>query len=144
MPDFLTPFLHERGERDAHGRFRPFDVPRRDMPQIDEADYPLLFEYLGQNGVGVEPRLFHPDELMIHQQMDRLSVATMPLETARKPVLVSRDHYVLDGDHREEWLLKEGVLVDAFVIGADFGEAVELLCHFPMVRTIGAYSRGGE
>ena len=144
MPDFLHPFDHPKGERDAKGRFEPFDVPRRVMPQIEEADYPALFEYLEQNGVTTEPRLFHPDELSIHQQMERLSVAKMPLEVARKPVLASADLYVLDGNHRLEWHRLEGVMVDAIVLSASFAEAIELLCHFPMVKTVGAYTRGAQ
>ena len=54
------------------------------------------------------------------------------------------DLYVLDGNHRLEWHRLEGVMVDAIVLSASFAEAIELLCHFPMVKTVGAYTRGAQ
>lgn len=137
MNDILTPFDdHPPGARDAHGHFEPFLIPRALMPQINEADYPELFAWLEAQSVGVEQDIFHPDELRLHQRMDRHSLRAMPLAIEREPILVSRDLYVIDGNHREERHKEDGRMLSAFVIDRDFAEAVMLVRAFPRAYEI--------
>lgn len=127
---------HAKGARDAKGRFQPFYIPRGIMPQVDEADYPELFTFLHGRGISIDRGLRHPWELHFHQHVDMAHVRAMPPEVEGKPVLISQDGYVVDGNHRTAAHMKDGRLVEVIVIRADFHVAVDAVRAFPKAYTL--------
>lgn len=113
------------------GEFLPFYIPRPDMPQIDYDDYGDLFSYLkkhqDQISVGVRP----PKELRAHQRIIRAIAENMDEIDCSKPVLVSSDDYILDGNHRWFAHVLRGTMVPTIVVNLPFEQALNCLCHFP-------------
>lgn len=79
-------------------------IERKDMPQVEERDYPELFAYLAQHGGTVtpgrvDPRSLHPIQKEFSDEGVMVSMTSGKLD---KPVIVSSDDYIIDGHHR--WL----------------------------------------
>lgn len=117
------------------GQFMPFYVPRLEMPQIDEEDYPEFFAFC-EGKTELFHRIMSPWVLKPHQIVDKFKAEAMPDSVRAKPVLVSRDDYVLDGNHR--WmahaLLKEKMPV--IQLDLEFEPAIALMFSFPKTYTI--------
>lgn len=105
-------------------------VPRRFMPQIDEADETALTEWLAWKGVQVEPVTLDPDALHFAQHVDFDRVRSMPADCYAKPIWVSSDGWVLDGNHRATAHKLKGQPVDALRIDLPFERAVAALFSF--------------
>lgn len=111
-------------------------VPRVDMPQIEERDYPSLFAFLAGHGCKVERVKVDPRHLRFHQSVadfDPSRLSSMPMV---KPILIARDRFILDGNHRAKGALYlQRPIIDAFRMNRDFEPAIALLFAFPNVRT---------
>ena len=122
----------------AGGEFLPFYVPRDVMPQIDWQDLPALVDFLPSTGVEVT-RLsgLDPRQLIAHQRVDRRKALAIPAEALTKPVLVSSDHYILDGNHR--WLAHalRRLPIDAWQLALPFDPALDALFRFPKTYSYG-------
>lgn len=81
------------------GQFLPFYVPRDRMPQIDEEHYPRLVRDALQ-GPGIAFATINPHNLFAHQKIDHHRAENMDLRLRIKPLIVSADDYVVDGNHR--------------------------------------------
>lgn len=115
-----------------------FYIPRERMPQIDEVKLAEFLEYCASVDVIVERDLcMDPFELRAHQQVDLAKCVDMPDEVLAKPVLLSSDNYVLDGNHR--WLghVIRKTRVPALRLGIEFCHGLDLMFQFP-----GTYSYG--
>jgi hypothetical protein len=119
------------------GEFEPFYVPRQDMPQIDEGDLIPLIVHLTKKRVNVRNALVPPDDLLFHQHVfeSRIPASTSP--DMERPLLVSGDGYVLDGNHRAVAHKRLGTRPPCLIIDADFTEAMALLFSFPRTYTYG-------
>lgn len=131
MADPIAPYDHPEGARDREGRFEPFYVPRPIMPQIDVADYPALMIFLFERNVLVKHVTCDPRTLRFHQRVSEKLVRRMSPEQEAKPILISSDLYVLDGNHREERHLEDGSECACIRLGLPFGEAIDILLAFP-------------
>ena len=90
----------KEGEHSPDGEFLPFYIPRLYMPQVDEKDLPsLTFALLNKFG-SVKEGILDYRKLRAHQRVDRDRVNLMPPALLQKPILVSSDHFVIDGNHR--------------------------------------------
>lgn len=119
------------------GELLPFYVPRPLMPQIDESLYPALIQHLVRQGLEVSRLMVDPAALRAHQRIDRLHMEQMPREVLDKPILISGDDYVLDGNHRWWAHVKLGIdPVAAIRIGANFEPAIAALFEFPGTYTL--------
>lgn len=112
-------------------------VPRSVMPQIDEADLPALCEWVESCGVRVTEVTRSPDQLRFHQRVNLHRVATMPQVVYDKPLLVSRDGYVLDGNHRAVAHKQRNEPARCIELDATFLGAMRLLFSFPRTYTYG-------
>lgn len=122
-----TRFGHEyRG-----GQFLPFYVPRPVMPQIDEADFMDFIEFANERGITVAVNYLTPEHLHPHQRIDRIHAERMPPEVRAKTIFVSRDWYILDGNHRWALHLAEHSKIAIFQVDLPFEEAVSLMFEFP-------------
>ncbi len=105
-------------------------VPRRLMPQVDEQDMTALFEWLAWKGISVAEVTVHPDQLQFRQKVDFNKVNSMPDFVYRKPVLISNDDTVLDGNHRS-WAHKlKGDPEQCYQVNLPFAEAIGALFSF--------------
>lgn len=127
------------GKTRKGGEFEPFYVPRNEMPQVSETDYPALLEFAARKGVSVSFQVFRPEDLKKHQRvMEGLLKETMETEPVAvlsdkmsEPVLVSKDLFILDGNHRRDAHAIQGTPVLGIVIELEFEEAIKFLFEFP-------------
>jgi hypothetical protein len=113
-------------------------ISRDDMPQVDKADMPNLFFWLHQHGIKVFGSEVNPDDIRGHQKVYRPIVKDMPDEALSKPILVSNDGIVVDGNHRwaaAHYRRKE--TMPAYVIDKDFDTALSLVKEYPKSYTYG-------
>jgi hypothetical protein len=118
-------------------KLHSYYVPRSVMPQIDEADLPALCEWASSRGVGVATVTLTADQLHFHQRVNLHRVATMPQAIYDKPLLISRDGYVLDGNHRAVAHKQRGEPARCIQLDASFLCAMRLLFSFPRTYTYG-------
>jgi hypothetical protein len=120
------------------GEFEPFYVPRPVMPQIEEADYAELFRFATAQGIFLTLCTRHPDTLKFHQRVKFAHGFTPDASVEDKPILVSADGYVLDGNHRLAMHKREGKPVNCIQLNLEFEEAIAFLFSFPKVGTTNA------
>ena len=113
-------------ERPMHWRY----VPRPFMPQVDEADQQALIEWLTFKGVEVTQVTVQPDRLQFAQHVDFNKVEAMSDDVYAKPIWVSRDGFVLDGNHRATAHKLRGDAVEALQVELDFEEAIGAIFSF--------------
>ena len=143
---FKEPF-HPRARRGGEerfgrsyraGQFLPFYVPRPQMPQIEEEDYPEFIEYAAQRGVDVLVRYLPPTRLAQHQVPDKFDpdhFKTAGVE--KKPVFISTDMFILDGNHRWAYHVHiQSRYVPCFEIKLPFEQAIALMFGFEKTTTV--------
>lgn len=119
------------------GEFEPFYVPRRDMPQIDEGDLLALITHLTRKKVHVVSELVDPNRLFFHQHVDETRIPPLGSPDLDKPLLVSSEGYVLDGNHRATAHKRYGTRPVVLRLHADFTDSMKLLFSFPKTYTYG-------
>lgn len=77
-------------------------VRREHMPQLDVADYIPLLVALGEQNPynNYTAGWIDPHSLFFHQDVDPSRAQGLPQNSADKPVLISRDLALFDGNHR--------------------------------------------
>lgn len=113
------------------GEFMPFYVPRPEMPQIDESDLERFIDFALLQGVGITHAKRCPTTLRAHQRIDLDHALNMPPEVAAKPVVVSADGYVLDGNHRWFFHARQGTDLNVIEVDLPFEEAIRLMFAYP-------------
>lgn len=124
--------VSEYGRVFRGGEFLPFYVPRPDMPQVDEANLPELVARAFNAGISPAFEVVDPSTLRAHQRIDHAKAKAMPPGVYLKPVLISADGYVLDGNHRwwSHVYRHEGVM-NAIRLGLPFEQAIAWLFELP-------------
>jgi hypothetical protein len=110
---------------------------RIEMPQVKLEAYPSLFAFLNMRGVTVSEHILPVYMLRTKQCKDHLR-PTRRLELVRtKPMLVSLDMYVLDGNHRWARFMQDDPKqhVKFFRTSCSFKEACGHLFAFPETYT---------
>lgn len=112
-----------------------FYVPRDHMPQVDEVNYPDLVA--DARPVGVAFDTVSPRTLKAHQRVDHAKAKAMDERVRIKPLIVSSDGYIVDGNHRW-WASVHGrhEWVNVIRLAMRFDEAIAWLLTFPYVYTI--------
>lgn len=107
-------------------------VPRNRMPQIDGDEYPGMLVFLGSTGIAFSAGYIDPETCHSHQLVDVARANGMPLKFLERPVLLSKDLCVLDGNHRWYRHLIGKISDMPFIrIELPFFQAVEALETFP-------------
>lgn len=132
------------GKQYKGGEFMPFYVPRPEMPQIDEKDYPEFFEFVESQGWSYHKESCDPHTLYFHQRVVWNSKTRINSEVLAKPILVSRDGYVLDGNHRATAHLQLDTDVPAIILNLDFESAIKLMFSFPKTYSYGDGKKHGQ
>lgn len=90
------------------------------MPQIDEQDLAQMVRDATESIGAPRFRVIAPHKLHAHQKVSHARAASMPEEVRRKPIVVSSDGFVVDGNHRA-WATRAA---------GDMAVAIELPCDF--------------
>lgn len=119
------------------GEFEPFYVPRTRMPQIDESDLVDLLAFLARHSVHVSIAVVEPNDLRFHQRVFENRVPPLGDDLLDKPLLVSSEGYVLDGNHRATAHKRYGTRPVCFILHKDFLDSMALLFQFPKTYSYG-------
>ncbi len=125
------------------GQFAPFYVPRPIMPQVDEDQYKSLQTFGAFKGVPIHRISVDARHCHAHQRVDHFHASMMPEEVRAKPILLSSDLYVLDGNHR--WYAHvhtEDYQMAAYMIDKPFEEAIAFLFDFPGTYELATHAEG--
>lgn len=115
------------------------EVPRDQMPQIDEKDMAKAIVFFSNAGFGVLSAGFgHYLQFSTHQKVDKNKAAAMPDSVLDKPVLVTRLNEVIDGNHRVAAHRIHGSLVPFIQIDCSFVDALDILNVFPFAYELKA------
>lgn len=117
----------------------PRFIPRPDMPQIGPGQLPDLLRFIRAQGVAVHRETDKPNELTRRQRV-LFDPRLFDRRDLRRPVLVSNDGVILDGNHRDEAHRLNGTIVPVERIDLPFRKAAQLLLKYPGV-TLGKPER---
>jgi hypothetical protein len=113
------------------GEFMPFYVPRPVMPQIDECDQAGFVQFATQQGVVIRHDTYSPDQLKPHQRISIDHAINMSLDVAAKPIIISSDMFILDGNHRWYWHEQHDSKLNCIVVELEFEQAIKLMFNYP-------------
>lgn len=106
-------------------------IDRSKMPQVDLAALPDLMVFLGVKGFTFDAGAIHPTLLRLHQEVDVAKAMAIPEAILKLPILLAKDRFVLDGDHRAYRHFINNTMVPFIQINADFAKSVKALLEFP-------------
>lgn len=114
------------------------DIPiaRKEMPQIRSADLPAFAEWAEARGVNVSNKWIRASVLQFKQAVDAEHARAMPDAVLEKPIVVSCDMVVLDGNHRAAANAALGNMANVVIVGLPFAGAVDLMFEFPGVMDL--------
>ena len=106
-------------------------VPRSLMPQVDEKDIAKLIVFMSEAGYPVIGAGKSSTPFTYHQDVDWTKVHAMPSTVLDKPVLVTREDEVIDGNHRSARHTVDGTRTPFIKFNASFVEALDILAAAP-------------
>lgn len=109
-------------------------VPRSEMPQIAGEDIPLLLVYLGDLRISISAGVMDPTSMAVHQDVnwDKAAVIAQHPLLMRKPVLLTQEPAIIDGNHRHAaHLIAKSPKMGFIKLGTNFEHAIVLLNSFP-------------
>ena len=121
--------LDKYGHHYKGGEFIPFFVPRILMPQVEGQFYDEFLSFAGSLVREVSP--VDPHVVIPHQRVSVDHAINLTPEIAAKPIIVSRDNYILDGHHRWYWHVIKPENLNTLVVDKDFADAIDFLFQFP-------------
>lgn len=111
-------------------------VPRSKMPQVDAADLPKLVAAAVMKSLATSFEVVEAKQLRSRQRVNRRMAVQMPDFVLYKPVLVSKDDYVLDGNHRWYASKVRRKPITIIRLGLTFDEALPWLFEQPYTYAI--------
>lgn len=117
-------------------------IPRAKMPQVDEKDMPRMLADASKD-IGWEFGTITPNSIASHQYVNHKRAVDMPLHWAIKPILVSSDNAVLDGNHRlysYRWWNGDHKEMIVIRLNLPFEEALDWLLHQEYTYTINPHT----
>lgn len=124
--------------RDDHGRWTSTGgmIPRTAMPQILSKDLPNFYAYAESKGVRVTSERVKAKYLQFRQAVDKDHAAAIPKAALDKPILISSDNYVLDGNHRAAANAALGRMANVRRVPKPFREAIDFMFTYPGVLNL--------
>ena len=120
---------------------RPF-VDRANMPQVDEIHIAHLVRFARGRGLQVFERHVRPHECYPIQYISP-SEMNRPLHgpiqaLMKKPVLLAKDHAIIDGNHRwAAWIKSGHPWMPSIIFGAHIHDAMKIIWQFPFTYRYG-------
>lgn len=113
------------------------NILRKDMPQIRKEHWDEFLRYSKSRTMVTRENDIDPYTLqMIQTQWSQERVDAIPLEKLKYPILISKDGFVLDGNHRWLKAKQEHVSIPVLRVGLMREEALELLREFPKAEFV--------
>src|ERR1035438_9362285 len=115
-------------------------ILRHHMPQIEEKDYPEFFYLLSLRSIEFHRSILQSKILKAAQKeidLDKVRewMKSMPLKARKKPCIVSKDLYILDGNHT--WLAKlnknHNSTIECFVVDLNMVDLLNIIRLFDKV-----------
>jgi len=113
------------------------NIDRKDMPQIKSADLQDFFKFLKGKKVSTVRKTIDPSKLKatqgqfdkgkVQKALDDLIDGNLP----DKPIVVSKDGYVIDGHHRWLAFVNAGKNMDVFEVNVNAKEIISLMNEYP-------------
>jgi hypothetical protein len=112
-------------------------IPRKEMPQINSTDLSDFIKFLKKNGINTTKKIVDPNTLKATQgQFDKSKIKDMldkvdSGELDDKPIVISKDNYVMDGHHR--WLAFTNLNRDmqVFQVNLNAKELLQKMSEYP-------------
>jgi hypothetical protein len=110
------------------------NIPRHEMPQLELKDYPEFFKRLNFHGISVTRKKIPALNLRaaqneINKEKVLSWVKSLPQGAKEKPIIISGDFFVLDGNH--SWLAQLNAdttcHVDCYQVGLHIRELLDAL-----------------
>jgi hypothetical protein len=116
-----------------------FSISRKDMPQIRGLWMHHYLNWLKNKGIGhsyetVQPQTLKPVQKTISRAIGEGLKQSGPNLHGR-PVVISKDSYILDGHHRWDEALQEGVPLRVVRIGLGMGSLLKTTATYPHAET---------
>lgn len=113
------------------------NIPRKDMPQIKSKDVQDFFKFLKDKKISTVKKTINVsklkatqgefDKAKIQKGMDDIESGDMP----DKPIIISKDGYVIDGHHRWLAYVNLGRYMDVFEVNTNAKKLIELMNEYP-------------
>lgn len=130
--------LSEYGKHYKRGEFVPFYVPRLYMPQILPQFLPDAFVQAFSDGLAPDFDVVTPESLHAHQRVNHALAKAMDPVDFQRPILISSDGYILDGNHRWWAHIHNKIpLINVIRIGHTFDEAISWLNGLKFCEHVG-------
>lgn len=104
---------------------------RKDMPQVDWEDYSDLMAFMRNCRVFISNGHMLPKKAKGFQCPDLVHIRPLEPHALSKPVLLSKEPEVLDGNHRRMAFIKFGGLMPYVMFHCPMREAIDLMFKFP-------------
>ena len=114
-------------------------VARKDMPQINSKDVSDFVKYLKNNKVSVSASLINISKVKMTQKdlnVDKVkSLLGVDKSNLSKPVIISKDNYILDGHHRVAALynLDDDFRIKTIKVGLGIKDLLKVAKDYPKV-----------
>jgi SPP1 gp7 family putative phage head morphogenesis protein len=114
------------------------NVSRDHMPQVRKADWEEFLTYARERTTVTREDGVDPSSLKaIQHEFSQERVDQIPMEKLQYPILVSREGYVLDGNHRWIKAHQTGTAIPVLRLGLDKDDALAMMRTFPQVEFVG-------
>jgi len=116
-------------------------IPRREMPQIDSKNHKHFFDHLKKNNLSVVKKTVDPSKLKATQgHFNKTKIQDMMKgiqggKIEPKPIIVSKDNYVMDGHHR--WLAHSNLNkdIDVHQVNVKAKKLLDVMHDYPKSYT---------
>ncbi|URC15214.1 nuclease [Paraglaciecola Antarctic GD virus 1] len=126
-------------------------IPRSEMPQIASRFVPQFITYLKKNGASTVTKMESVSTLkMTQDEVNNDKILRMindaPASVLAKPIIVSKDGFILDGHHRFVALLNKdkSAKLKIFKVDIIMKELLKLAHSFPQVEVKGINEHKGD
>lgn len=106
-------------------------IPRCQMPQVDDKYLGELLVHIGTYGVPISAGKVDPKTVKAHQEVDVDRCRMIPIDVLSKPCLLSKEGYIIDGDHRWYRHVMDETMMPIIKFDALFKDAVKIIFEFP-------------
>lgn len=106
-------------------------IPRSIMPQVDEIYIPDMLVWMGQRNIQFSAGVIDPANIKVRQEINVDKALGMPADALYRPVLISIDNLVIDGDHRWYRHLHDKTMMPYIRLGQTFSVVYDLLREYP-------------
>lgn len=132
--------LFEDWKQHVYTPDRHLGYPRENMPQIEDDQQINFFKYLDDLGIKHKKTSIKIKDIIPAQKEMRLDVAQQLLQKnspkLKKPLIVSKDKYLMDGHHRwlALWLDNKNQSIDVILVDEKGVELLEIMKNFGEVK----------